>query len=198
LARIPEEYMRLNADDFWGDKKAWKEAEGYISKWPDYKHYGVGLGFYSKSQGTGKTFLATYVARQLIKLGESVYYINFRNIMSLFKAPEEQRLREEAMVRNSTLLILDEVAGSISAAQHDLFAEKFEELVRHRTNYGRITILTTNLLPEDLDKEYPRTYSLLSAKEKHIKVNGKDARKNDGIWDLNQELIENGERKGIC
>lgn len=190
--------MRLNADDFWGDKEAWDEVQKYLTKWCDYKHHGMGLGFYSKSQGTGKTFLATYLARELVKRGESVFYINFRNIMAIYKVPDDQRIREESLIRDTTVLVLDEVTDSISGAQHDLFAEKFEELVRHRTNYGRITIINTNLLPEQLDAEYPRTYSLLSAKETHVKVNGKDARRHDGIWDLNKELIENGERKAIC
>lgn len=190
--------MRFTPDDFWGDGNALAEAQGYLDKWIDYRAHGVGLGFYSESQGTGKTFLATYVARQLLKLGEPVYYINFRNIVSMFSSPYDVRIEEEASIKDALVLVIDEVAESYSAAQRALFAEKFEEIIRYRTNYGKVTVLTTNLTPEKLDEEYPRTYSLLAAKEKHINVNGKDARRHDGIWTLMQELIENGERKGIC
>lgn len=189
--------MRLNEGDFWGDKKAWDEMVAYLSKWDDYKAHGMGLGFYSHSQGTGKTFLATYVARDLVKRGESVYYLNFRNIASLHTIPYQERIHEEERIRNSTLLVLDEVVEAVSGAQRNLFAEKFEELIRHRTNYNRITVINTNLNPDELDEEYPRTYSLLAAKERHIKLSGKDSRR-DGIWDLTTYLIENGERKAIC
>lgn len=196
LAHIPEEYMRLGEEQYYGDQEAWDEVTKYLSLWEDMKAYGLGLGLYSKTQGTGKTFLATRVARELVKAGETVYYINFRDIMALYEMPYEERANEEDRIKNSTLLILDEVVGTISAAQKSLFGSKFEEVVRYRTNYGRVTILTTNLKPADLDANYERTYSLLAAKERHIGIAGHDARR-EGIWDYNQTLAEYGQRSPI-
>lgn len=196
LAHIPEEYMRLDGDDYYGDQQAWDDTNAYIEKWDDNKINGLGIGYYSKEQGTGKTFLATRVARELVKRGESAYYINFRDIMSLYEMPYEDRCRAEGRLKDSALLVLDEVVQPITSAQSGLFASKFEELVRYRTNYGRVTILTTNLEPDELDKHYERTYSLLAAKQNHIGIAGLDARR-EGIWDLNTELAENGQRRPI-
>jgi IstB-like ATP binding protein len=196
LAHIPEEYMRLDPEDYYGDPKAWDDTSTYLEHWDDNRVYGLGLGYYSKTQGTGKTFLATRVARDLVKRGESVFYINFRDIMSLYESPYEDRARMEDRLKNSTMLVLDEVVQPISSAQHGLFASKFEELVRYRTNYGRVTIITSNLEPSELDDHYERTYSLLAAKQSHIGILGNDARR-EGIWDYNTELAENGQRRPI-
>jgi DNA replication protein DnaC len=192
LARIPQEYMNLGLDNYYGDEDALAAAEAYLEKWPNNRKHGMGLGFYSKTQGTGKTFLACYLARELVKRGESVYYVYFRNIVSTYELPYEARKNEEDRLRDCTVLILDEVARPVSEAQRALFAEKFEELIRHRSNYNKVTILTTNLTSKELDEIYPRTYSLLAAKEEPIKVNGNDVRK-EGIWTVNKTLVENGE-----
>lgn len=196
LAHIPQEYMTLSLSDYWGDPIALDAVKNYLEHWSNFRNHGLSLGFYSKEQGTGKTFLATYVARELIKRGESVYYVYFRKIVSTYELPYEARKDEEDRLRDCTVLVLDEIARPISEAQRALFGEKFEELIRHRTNYNKITILTTNLTPKELDEIYPRTYSLLAAKEKSIQVSGNDKRRAD-IGMINIELAENGEVRPI-
>lgn len=195
LAHIPDEYMRLQDVDYYGDSEAWDKTSDYLAKWDDVKYHGLGIGYYSHKQGTGKTFLATRVGRELVKKGESVFYTSYRDLVSVFQEPYEIRAPLEDRIKHNTLLILDEVVPSVSTAQHALFGEKLEEVIRYRTNYNRVTILTTNMKSDELDAEYPRTYSLLSAREKHIEVKGEDARKE--IWDVNETLVEHKERRPI-
>ena len=199
LARIPQEYMILDTSD-WdrkaSDLKALEAAEDYLENWDSLRRYGMGMGFYSETQGTGKTFLAMWIAKSLLKRGESVYCTYFRDMVNVFELPIEERKDEEARLKDCTVLVLDEIARPISSGQHGLFAEKFEAIVRYRSNYNKVTILTTNLTPEELDDLYPRTYSLLHAKERSIQVQGKDARRKH-VWDLNKYLAENGEARPI-
>lgn len=189
--------MRLSVDaDYFGDPEALNATNEYLRNWGNNKIHGIGLGFYSQTQGTGKTFLATHVARSLIRQGESVYYVNFLSIIRTYQMEDGDRKDEEERLRDSTILVIDEIVGSTSEAQRDLFAGKLEELVRHRSNYNRVTIFTTNFHPERLDEEYPRTFSLLQAKQNHITVHGTDVRR-EGVWDINKELAENGEIRPI-
>lgn len=192
LAHIPDSYTRLGRTDYVGDPKAWTAADEYLDNWENVKRQGLGLGFYSRAMGTGKTFISTYIGRELVKRGESVYYINFRTLVSLYDAPRESREHEEERIRNDRVLILDEIAKPVSEAQRSFYAEKFEELIRWRTDYGFITIMTTNLTPDELDNLYPRTYSLLAAKQKHIQIAGGDMRR-DGIFAINELLALNSE-----
>ncbi len=196
LARIPQEYMRLGVDSYFGDADAMAEAQTYIENWRKLRRYGLGIGFYSKVQGTGKTFLAMMIAKELVKQGEKVYCIFFRRMVEIFEMDRKARQAEEKRIRDCTVLVLDEVARPVSEAQRALFAEKFEELIRHRSNYNKVTILTTNLTPEELDDIYPRTYSLLAAKEQSVYVNGTDVRK-EQLNDLIKDLALNGEVRPI-
>lgn len=196
LARIGQEYMRLGEDTYWGDPDAMAEAKKYLEHWPKLRKYGLGIGFYSKTQGTGKTFLAMWIARELVKRGEVVHCISFKRMVEIFKMDQKERKIEENRIRDCTVLVLDEVSRPVSEAQRALFAEKFEELIRHRSNYNKVTILTTNLTPEELDDIYPRTYSLLAAKEESVYVNGSDVRK-EHLNDLIKDLALNGEVRPI-
>lgn len=196
LAGIGEQYMRLDWNDYEGNENVTDTVATFLEKWNTVKLNGMGLEFYSPTLGTGKTFAATYVGKELIKLGENVFFIPFREIISLYEQEPEYRRRTEERLRETTVLILDEVVPPISTAQAGFFAEKFEELIRHRQNFNRVTILTTNLKPTDLDRYYPRTYSLLHAKQIRVEMPGGDRRM--GKIDMeNIELLWNDEVRPI-
>lgn len=196
LANIGDQFQRLNWDDFSGSDATREFVATYLAKWSSFKVNGMGVEFSSPNLGTGKTFAATYIGKELVKLGEAVYFMDFRDVIHLLSKDSDFRQAQEERIRETTILILDEVVTGISAAQSNLFATRFEELVRYRTNYNRITLMTTNLTPEVLLKDYPRAYSLLDAKNKRIIMEGEDARQTF-IKDENVELALNEEVRPI-
>ena len=196
LAGIGDQYMRLDWNDYIGSDSVKDSVALYLDRWIGFKLNGMGIEFYSPALGTGKTFAATHVGKELIKKGEAVYFKQFREIISLYEKDPDYRHREENRLRDTTILILDEVVPPVSQGQKGLFAEKFEELIRHRQNFNRVTIMTTNLEPKELSEIYPRTYSLLEAKQMRVKMIGGDRR--IGMIDMeNIELIANGEVRPI-
>lgn len=196
LANIGDQYQRLDWDDFRGSEDIREFVATYLDKWSSFKVNGMGVEFSSPSLGTGKTFAATHIGKELIKRGESVYFMDFRDMVGLLSKDTEYRNSQEERIRSTTILILDEVVAGITNAQGALFASRFEELIRYRTNFNRITLMTTNLRPEKLHAEYPRAYSLLEAKNKRILVSGEDARQ-DFIKMENEELALNEEVRPI-
>lgn len=196
LANIGDQYQRLNWADFQGTKDAVDAVEMYLGSWQTAKINGMGLEFSSPALGVGKTFAATYVAKELVKKGESVYFTPFNNVVNLYSKEATYRDRTEQRLADTTVLVLDEVIPAISHAQNQLFASKFEDLIRHRTNFNRPTIMTTNMTPDALHEEYPRTYSLLEAKQIRIEMSGADARQ--GVRGMrNLELLANEEVEPI-
>lgn len=194
LANIPDQFQRLDWNDFQGSEEVKTAVNIFLYKWPSFKVNGMGLEFSSPNLGVGKTFAATHVAKELVKLGESVFFTPFSEVVSALVSPDEKEIAMR--MKDTTVLVLDEVIPAITDAQHGLFSEIFEQIIRHRTNFNRVTIMTTNMTPKDLHREYPRTYSLLEAKQDRIEMTGKDARKSWIAMD-NWEIALNGEVRPI-
>ena len=194
LANIGDQYMRLDWAEYEGSQKARDMVAEYLDKWSAFKRNGMGLEFNGRKLGVGKTFAATHVGKELIKRGERVFFIPFLEVISAYE--NEHRHALEERLRNTTVLILDEVVPPHTHAQGGLFSSKFEELIRHRTNFNRITIMTTNLEPDMLRETYPRTYSLLEAKQMRVTMEGTDWRMS--VLDVeNLELSMNDEVRPI-
>jgi DNA replication protein DnaC len=197
LANVPPDYWTLSDIEFVGDSEALKQAQDYLGKYDNYKAHGIGIEFYSTMQGTGKTMLSCIIAKELVKRGEHVYFIHFDEILRLYQMPYEQREELERKLRRVPVLILDEIGRPVTDAQRAFFATELESLIRHRTSGNGITIITTNMTPGILDKEYPRTASLLAKATIEVAVSGDDIRKEGTIDLYRKELALNGETKPI-
>lgn len=198
LAHIPERYWRLGKPEYFGDKQGWRETEGYLAGWPDFKRFGLGLEFHSATQGSGKTLLVSWIARQLIQAGEAVYYTRFREVIGLYNMPYDEQHALAKRLSHTTVLVLDEVGGAISDAQRKFWALEFEDLMRSRVDGNRVTLMTTNLMPEQMDEDYRRTYSLLCATQHRYEMKGVDVRRSNEVHRKDLELIENKETRPIC
>ncbi len=194
LAGIGDQYQRLDWNDYDRSEQVRDDVALFLEKWESFKVNGMGVEFSSPKLGVGKTMAATYIAKELIKRGERVFFIPFLEIISLYESPDRDSLEEK--LRTVTVLILDEVIPPRTEAQGGFFSSKFEELIRHRTNYNLVTIMTTNLEPDKLRYHYPRTYSLLEAKQLRIEMVGEDARQGKIALE-NIELVMNDERRKL-
>lgn len=193
LADIPRQYWTYGVEDFYGDHVAMEVAIRYLANWENYRETGLGVEFHSITMGTGKTFLLTYLARQLIQRGEDVLFTPFRSIMGLYKG-DNQDIQDRLLY--TTVLALDEVGAALSGPQGEYFAMEFENLIRNRIDSNRVMLMTTNLTPRQLDEHYPRTYSLLSVKQQRHAIDGIDVRR-AGQQDIDRNLAEAGEVRPI-
>lgn len=195
LANIPKQYMTLDWATYDGDQYVKDEVANYIEKFIYYKDNGLGIEFYSPEFGVGKTFAAIHIGKELVKQGYSVYFLAFPDLVNRLSTPETAQDTQE-FLEKAHVIIIDDITPGISEKQRDLFASKLELVVRHRTNWNMPTVITTNLLHEDLLFFYPRIYSLLSAKHQQVKMPGKD-RRPGLIKDENERLARNCETKPI-
>lgn len=195
LAGIGDQYMRLNWDkDFTGDPDTIEYVKSYLDGWESFRLHGMGVEFASPKLGVGKTFAATHIAKYMIKQGEKVQFVHFKEVINSFEKSNAEEIEEK--FRSVTYLILDEVTSPVSAASSNLFSSKLEDLVRHRTNFNLPTIMTTNLTQDELLEAYPRSYSLLAAKQLRIPMKGDDKRI-DSLNISNLDLALNNEVRPI-
>jgi DNA replication protein DnaC len=193
VANIGDQYQRLNWDDYDGPANVRDSVNLYLSKWETARVNGMGITF-KGTQGSGKTFAATYIGKELIKRGVKVYFVPFIEVISAYKRQNADEFEEK--LKQTELLILDELIPPEPGPQAALFSRRYEELIRHRTNFNLPTIVTTNLVEQDLQKHYPRTYSVLAAKQIPVDVKNDDARRGK-IAIENIELLQNEEVRPI-
>lgn len=189
LAGIPEQYMRLDWDDYEGSLEARDFVNRYLERWTAYRDNGFGVEFGGPKLGIGKTFAATHIGKELIKKRQKVFFVPFVEMVAAFEREDAEALEDK--IRWTPYVILDDIMPPHSERQANFYHTRFEAMIRHRTNYNLPTIITTNLTKQELDEYYPRTYSLLAAKQKRINMDGKDFRGIMGLYNI--ELVENGE-----
>lgn len=190
LAGIPDQYMRLDWDDYVGPESTVNSVNSYVANWENLKDNGLGLEFGGKGLGIGKTFAATHIGKELIKEGQRVLFMPFIEMISAFNKPNADEI--ENRLRGTTFLVLDEILPPVSERQADLFSTRYEAIIRYRTDHNLPTIITTNMSEDELYEKYARTYSLLSAKQLRIDMGGEDARVSR-IGSENFEMALNGE-----
>lgn len=185
--------MRLDWDkDFYGDPDAKVAVDSYLAKWDGMRQHGIGMEF-AGSLGIGKTFAATTLAKELVKLDESVLFIQF---MEVLEAIRYERLDLLDKIKSTKVLILDEIVSPPNEKLTSIFSDHFEHVVRYRTNNNAVTIMTTNLSEQEIENNYARVYSLLQAKQIRVSMTGLDARRGD-VGNRNLELALNGEVQPI-
>lgn len=189
-ANIGAQYQKLDWNDFQGTVLAKDAVDTYLALWENFKDQGFGLEFGGKGLGTGKTWAAIHIGKELIKRGQQVYFIPFVEMVAAFDHNEGSEVEDR--IRQTPYVILDEILPAISDRQREFFAFRFEAIIRHRTNNDFPTIITTNMTQDELHKIYPRVYSVLAAKQDRIDMSGEDARVSLMARE-SHELILNGE-----
>ncbi|MDD7026029.1 MAG: ATP-binding protein [Lachnospiraceae bacterium] len=123
----------------------------------DYKrwsNYGKGLYLWSKTPGSGKTFLACCIGKSImIKHDQQMRFITAPDYISLVGESYKRERGEQdssSVYRECSILILDDIGTQIDKEWQ---RQEIFRLVNHRMANGLITIYTSNSPVERLNVE---------------------------------------------
>lgn len=186
-AKVSADFLGVpieNLPDFESAKKipelslAYEKMQSFTQKFPILKKRNVIL---TGGTGTGKTYLAGCVAKEIAKKGFTVIFLSsfslnnvFIGYHSLFN-PERQS-GMDALI-NCDLLIIDDIGAEQSVK--NVTNGYLLDLINERNLKNVSTIITTNLTPEKLLLKYgERIYSRIFDKRNSAVMNfsGKDLR----------------------
>lgn len=123
--------------------------ENYRSRW---EKSGKGLYLWSKTPGSGKTFLACCIGKSvMIKHDRKMRFITAPDYLSTVGESygRQQGERDKSAVyRECDLLIFDDIGAQKTGEWQ---SQETFRLVNERLNAGKITIFTSNVCPEDLN-----------------------------------------------
>ncbi len=198
-ANIGREYHDICLEHFIGEDASLvtETLTNYLDNFEAHEHYGAGLTF-TGGFGTGKTFAQAIVLKELIKRGRNVYMITFEELIntwgSAWNNDEAQWLFDK--LRGAEVLAIDELRTDPRNAGGFL-ANGLDAVVRHRTSNLLPTLLSTNMEPHELEREFTKVYSLLSAKNSWVVTKGEDQRAGK-VRRRTNELRERNERRPVC
>jgi DNA replication protein DnaC len=169
LANIPMRYQRFNFErDFINQQNALEFVQEYTANVDNAIRHGLGMYVYSAGLGTGKTAIATYVLKQAVlremdRVKHTCWFDSFFNMLDTPKLNQADRDFREGKYLHSDILVIDDVIpAKISEKQEAYYSDILERTVRHRAHNSLSTIVTTNMVPEDLSGAFGRVFSLLS------------------------------------
>lgn len=177
-AGIGRSWQRLDWADWYGSDEVLAQIGGYLLKYPAYLDNGVGLMIWG-AVGTGKTFLANMVMKELVKRRVRTYSTIFTGMVEAFTAgwrKDEDKQFFERKYLYSDALMLDDI-GKENLSNNRLPQTTFDWILRTRDHDDRATILTTNLRDQQFSFGYGASVlSMLKGRNLLVEVEDDDSR----------------------
>lgn len=126
---------------FWKEPEQWERAN-------------KGLYIWSKTKGTGKTFLACCIASSVqVKHGKKIRFISSTNYLkTIIEAGKREPGEQDILYayKNCDLLVLDDLGGERKGEWQD---QELLNLIEYRTNNGKSMIITSSHSIADLKND---------------------------------------------
>ena len=140
---LPDKFAKCGLDNYDTSEpekaKAHRTASVYCEQWPNVSK---GLLF-AGPNGTGKTHLAVAVAKQLSGTEKDVRFVDVQDLFSKLRGETMSEKGETiGRYKDANILVLDDLGIERST---DYTLDVLNELLQHRYNTDRITIITTNV-----------------------------------------------------
>ena len=170
-ANLPERYWEASLNAI-PDRLLYKpKVEKYLDNLVGMMEQGIGLYLWSAEHGTGKTSIASLIAKEALRYGKTVFFEESSRLkgMLINKEQFEEGTSIEERMMMVDVLILDDVGKEYRTSSG--YAENvIETLVRARVQKVKTTIMTGNVHPKDMQKIYSEHFSAL-LKESVVPVN---------------------------
>lgn len=159
-------------------KKASDMCRNYARKFSEFKNAGKGLILFG-GVGTGKTFLASCIANELIDNGVPCLVTNFARIINTLQGMYEGKQKYLDSLNEFDLLVIDDLGIERNT---EYVNELVYNIIDARYRNGNPMIITTNMKYSDLyhteDTSKARIYSRIIEMCLPVLVSGEDRRKN--------------------
>ena len=129
-----------------------KVINAFFEKFEKWEAAGKGLYLWSKTPGSGKTYLSCSVANSLVlRYGIRMRFVTAPGYLAVVGSSikRQQGTQDESEIfRNCSLLVLDDIGAQKNG---DWQEQEIFRLIDSRTAAGKITLFTSNMQPEDLN-----------------------------------------------
>ncbi len=170
---LPKRFRTATSD---GDS----EVSRFIAEIRDNVARGDGMVL-TGPHGTGKSWRAAAIAKAMLRHDSRVRFISADDLVEALKPGARYFDREIftnlEFLRDRLLLVIDDLGAEYRAANSGFAEMGITNLIRHRVQNCKSTVVTTNLQPEGVEKLYgPGLRSLFNELGSIIQTGGGDQR----------------------
>lgn len=168
-----------------------KIAEDFLRKYRErWEKSGKGLYLWSKTPGSGKTFLACCLAKSvMVKHDLQMRFITVPDYLTKvgesYKRQQGER-DESGIYRECDLLIFDDIGAQKTGEWQ---SQEVFSIINERLNAGKITIFTSNVCPEELNLD-DRTIDRIMKKSVVLQMPEESIRRNEAREEQDSFLKE--------
>lgn len=169
---IPSEYREAKLTE---DSPAF----GYVEAMPGNLDKGVGLNLFGP-HGSGKTYAAAAIALAAMKFSLRVLYMGSFQLIEALK-PDAPRWDDSMTMfqalQSRHLLVIDDIGSEYKGSKSGFSEVYLVNLLRHRVQNTRSTVMTTNLTGDEVEQFYgPGLRSLMNQMGPPVRMTGGDQR----------------------
>lgn len=129
----------------------------YLLKIDEMIRNGYGLLFWGDNN-SGKTACASIILKEMRRRGFVVLFCRASKIKDAFvkNVPFDSRILLRERLSDVDGLVIDDL-GKEYSGESGYIEKVFDNLIRERTGQKKITIITTNVSPDRLDRKYKKS-----------------------------------------
>ncbi|CAB5225935.1 DnaC DNA replication protein [uncultured Caudovirales phage] len=153
---IGKRYWQSSLDTLPKESKHYTITKEYVKEFAlKYEPKGIGL-FLWGNNSTGKTWTATAILKELAHIGYTAYTILGDELRAIYINnqmfdPDNSIIR---WVENVEILLIEDIGKEYNASGSGWAELCFENLLRKRSRNLKVTIITTNLSPDEFKDRY--------------------------------------------
>ena len=128
--------------------------ESFLTYYQEWRKKGHGLYIFSKTKGSGKTFLASCICNELMeRYGIKTRFVSATQLLEISQSgdkesPDEYKREPIKLLCNCELLVLDDIGQKKSG--YDWMNEVVFRIIDDRMTKRLVTVFTSNLQVQEL------------------------------------------------
>lgn len=132
-----------------------KFVDSFVRDFKRWEERGIGFYIYSRTKGSGKTFLASCICNELMELNAiRTKFVSASNLLNIAKSADANALDKYerdpiGLLCNCKLLVIDDIGQKNTG--NEWMTDILFRILDERTQAKRVTILTSNIKMSELN-----------------------------------------------